>query len=71
MGVDLCRLEIRMAEHRLHRAQIRPALEQVRGKGVAEHMGRVFGYAIMMSPMISSRVISLLYAARGFRVECE
>ena len=37
----------------------------------AEHIGRVFGYAIMTSFMISSSDIFLVYAASGLRVECE
>ena len=37
---------------------------------LAEHIGRVFGYAIITSFMISSSVIFFVYAASGFRVEC-
>src|SRR4051812_7667548 len=38
---------------------------------LAEHIGRVFGYEIMTSFMMSSSDIFLVYAASGFSVECE
>ena len=39
MGVDLSGAQVRVAEHLLHRAQVRSALEEVRGEGVAEEVG--------------------------------
>jgi len=39
MGVDLGGAQVRVAEHLLHRAQVRSALEEVRGEGVAEEVG--------------------------------
>ena len=40
VGVYLCGGDIRMAQHLLDGAQIRPVLQQMGGKGVAEGMGR-------------------------------
>ena len=40
MGVDLGRGEVRMTQHRLDRPQICASLEEIRRKGVAQHMGR-------------------------------
>src|SRR6185437_316143 len=40
MGVDLRRRDIGVAEHLLHAAQIGAAVEEVTGKGVAQHMRR-------------------------------
>ena len=40
MRVDLRRRDIRMSEHRLHRPQIRAALEQVSCKRMAQGMRR-------------------------------
>ena len=37
---------------------------------LAEHIGRVFGYAIITSFMISSSVNRFWYAASGLSVEC-
>ena len=42
VGVNLRRGNIGMAEHHLHGAQVGAVLEQVRGKGVAQHMRREF-----------------------------
>jgi hypothetical protein len=39
MGVDLGCAQVRVAEHLLHRAQVRAPLEEVRGEGMAEEMG--------------------------------
>ena len=36
MGVDLRGVQADMAQHLLHRAQVRPALHQVAGEGMAE-----------------------------------
>ena len=44
MGIDLCRRDIRVAQHGLHRAEIRAALEQMRGKRVAQ---RVRGHPLL------------------------
>src|SRR6185436_4003148 len=38
--VDLRGRDVRVAEHRLQRAQVRPALEQVRRERVAQHVRR-------------------------------
>jgi hypothetical protein len=40
VGVDLRRADVRMAEQRLQHAQVRPALEQVRGEGVTQDVWR-------------------------------
>ena len=40
MGVDLRCRDIGMPEQLLYGAQIGPALQQMRGKGVAQHMRR-------------------------------
>ena len=40
MGVDLCRRNVRMAQHLLDRAQIRPAVQQVAGEAMAQHVRR-------------------------------
>jgi len=39
MGVDLRRADIGMAQHGLQRAQVCAALQQMRGEGMAQHMG--------------------------------
>src|SRR3546814_9632599 len=39
MGVDFGRRDVGMAQHRLHRAQVCAAFQQMSGKGVAQHMG--------------------------------
>jgi hypothetical protein len=39
VGVDLGGREVRVSEHHLDRSQICAALQQVRRKGVAQHMG--------------------------------
>src|SRR5579864_1910482 len=38
--INLCRRNIGVAQHQLHRPQVRAALEQVRGEAVPELMGR-------------------------------
>ena len=40
MGVDLRGRDIGMAQHRLHRAQIRSAFEQMGGEGMAQSVRR-------------------------------
>ena len=40
MGVDLGRGDVGVAQHLLDGAQIRPAIQQMGGEGVAQHMGR-------------------------------
>ena len=42
MGVDLGGGNIGMAQHLLHRAQIRAMRQQSRSKGMPEHVGRNF-----------------------------
>src|ERR1700693_2234319 len=39
LGIDLCCRDVRVAEHHLEGAQIRPMFEQMRGEAVAEAMG--------------------------------
>eukprot|EP01038_Epipyxis_sp_PR26KG_P001029 gene1029-1449_t len=38
VGVDLCRLDIRVAEQFLHRAQVLGRLQQMAGKRVPQHV---------------------------------
>ena len=40
VSIDLCRRNIRMAEHRLHRAKIGAACQQMGGERMAQRMGR-------------------------------
>src|SRR5512143_2929769 len=40
VGVNLCRRDVGVAEHLLHRAEVRPALEKVGGERVAQCVGR-------------------------------
>src|SRR5665213_1193894 len=42
MGIDLRRRDVGVAEHLLNAAQIRAAVDQVAGEGVAQHMRRQF-----------------------------
>src|SRR5918994_3188035 len=42
MGVDLRRRNVGVAEQLLHRAEIRAVLQEMAGKGVADHMRRYF-----------------------------
>ena len=39
VGVDLGRADVGVAEHGLHRPQIRTVVQEVGGKGMAQHMG--------------------------------
>jgi hypothetical protein len=39
MGIDLGGAQVRVAEHLLHRAQVRAPLEEMRGEGMAEEVG--------------------------------
>ena len=40
VSIDLCRRNIRMAKHRLHRAKISAACQQMGGERMAQRMGR-------------------------------
>lgn len=60
MGVNLCRRDIGMAEKLLHRAQISAPLEQMAGKGMAEH---VRGDARGLDPDLKGERLQLLAEA--------
>ena len=38
LRIDLCRRNIRMAQHNLNSAKIRTAFEQMRGEGMPKHV---------------------------------
>src|SRR5277367_4081778 len=40
VGINLRRRNVRVTQHQLHRPQIRPALQQMRGKAMSQHVWR-------------------------------
>ena len=43
MGVNLCGRQVAVTKQQLHDPQVSAVIQQVRGKCMAQHMGRYFG----------------------------
>ena len=57
MGVDLGGGDVSMTKQRLQHTQVSPSLQQVRGKGVAQHVGRdLFGCDISPSRQFAQQL---------------